>query len=264
MAAHGFVRTAMHSERKQSICQMKIRIYQVNLGRDAAGSAFSGLSSLERRGRGKNVDSSIYDFIWEGTLATDDLEDVYEIFNGDRPEDYEGRTMSVSDIVGIESTEEGAPAEYYYCDSIGFKKVEFDPSLAGPEDGGGRIRVLRVEPGKAPEVREIERGLESLQHEVDGYIECVYPFEDPVALVVNEEGKLDGLELNRALRDETGGVCDIIAGSFLVVGLTDEDFCSLDDEMIKKYSEMFASPEIFLHIGGRLHVFPAPDADSAG
>ena len=155
-------------------------------------------------------------------------------------------------------------AEYYYCDSIGFKKVEFDPSLAGPEDGGGRIRVLRVEPGKAPEVREIERGLESLQHEVDGYIECVYPFEDPVALVVNEEGKLDGLELNRALRDETGGVCDIIAGSFLVVGLTDEDFCSLDDEMIKKYSEMFASPEIFLHIGGRLHVFPAPDADSAG
>ena len=59
------------------------------------------------------------------------------------------------------------------------------------------IAVLIVEPGKEPYVKEIDSGLESLQHEVGGYIEAVYPYEDPVALVCNEEGKLEGLPLNQ-------------------------------------------------------------------
>ena len=41
-------------------------------------------------------------------------------------------------------------------------------------------------------VKEIDSGLESLQHEVGGCIEAIYPYEDPVALVCNEEGKLEG------------------------------------------------------------------------
>ena len=68
------------------------------------------------------------------------------------------------------------------------------------------IAVLIVEPGKEPYVKEIDSGLESLQHEVGGYIEAIYPYEDPVALVCNEEGKLEGLPLNRALRDEDGDI----------------------------------------------------------
>ena len=68
------------------------------------------------------------------------------------------------------------------------------------------IAVLVVEPGKEPYVKEIDSGLESLQHEVGGYIEAIYPYEDPVALVCNEEGKLEGLPLNRALRDEDGDI----------------------------------------------------------
>ena len=63
-------------------------------------------------------------------------------------------------------------------------------------------------------------GLESLQHEVGGCIEAIYPYEDPVALICNEEGKLEGLPLNRALRDEDGDIYDVVAGTFLVVGLT--------------------------------------------
>ena len=47
-------------------------------------------------------------------------------------------------------------------------------------------------------MKEIDSDLESLQHEVGGYIEAMYPDEDPVALVCNEEGKLEGLPLNRA------------------------------------------------------------------
>ena len=40
-------------------------------------------------------------------------------------------------------------------------------------------------------VKEIDSDLKSLQHEVGGYIEAIYPYEDPVALVCNEEGKLE-------------------------------------------------------------------------
>ena len=62
-------------------------------------------------------------------------------------------------------------------------------------------------------------------------IGATYPFSDPVALVCNDEGKLIGLDLNRGLRDETGEIYDIMAGTFLVVGLDGEDFASLSPEL---------------------------------
>ena len=68
------------------------------------------------------------------------------------------------------------------------------------------MKVLVVEPEKEPYVKEISSGLSSLQKEVGGFIEAVYPLEDPVAIICNEEGKLEGLPLNRALRDEDGHV----------------------------------------------------------
>ena len=45
--------------------------------------------------------------------------------------------------------------------------------------------------------------------------------------VWNDEGKLIGLDLNRSLRDEHGEIYDIVAGTFLVVGLGPESFASL-------------------------------------
>ena len=51
------------------------------------------------------------------------------------------------------------------------------------------------------------------------YIAASYPFADPVGLVLNDEGKLIGLDLNRSLRDEHGEIYDIVASTFLVVGL---------------------------------------------
>ena len=76
----------------------------------------------------------------------------------------------------------------------------------GATERDSTIAVLIVEPGKEPYVKEIDSGLESLQHEVGGCIEAIYPYEDPVALICNEEGKLEGLPLNRALRDEDGDI----------------------------------------------------------
>lgn len=120
----------------------------------------------------------------------------------------------------------------------------------------GPITVLVVPPQDFPYVKEIDPGLKSLQNEVDGWIEAVYPFEDQVAIICNEEGKMNGMAPNRALYDEDGQVYDIVAGQFLVVGLTEDNFGSLTEEQIKKFSDRFHSPEGFMRIGNQILVFP--------
>ena len=121
------------------------------------------------------------------------------------------------------------------------------------------ITVLVVEPGKRPYTKKIEPGLKSLQREVGGHIEAVYPFPEPVAIVCRETGKLDGCPLNRALRDEDGAIYDIIAGTFLVVGLTEEDFGSLSPELLQAFSQRFQNPETFAMVNGELLAFPLED-----
>ena len=126
------------------------------------------------------------------------------------------------------------------------------------------MRVLVVEPGRRPMVKEIETGLEPLQKAVGGLIEAVYPFEEPVAIVCNEEGKLLELPLNRALLDENGHVYDIIAGTFLVVGLTEDNFGSLDDALLEQFRTRFRQPETFVYVNGRLKVIPWGGSDAEG
>ena len=99
------------------------------------------------------------------------------------------------------------------------------------------MKVLIVEPEKAPYAAEIPAGLESLQKQVGGLIQALYLAD--AALICNDEGKLIGLPWNRPLFDEEGKLYDIIAGTFLMAGLTEDDFGSLTDEQIQKYTELF-------------------------
>lgn len=122
-----------------------------------------------------------------------------------------------------------------------------------------KLKVLVVEPDKEPYVKEIEAGYRALQQEVDGTIQGVYPFTDPVGIVCNDDGKWLGLPLNRALRDEEGKIYDIVAGTFLVVGLGEEDYCSMDTEMLEKYSELFKNPEMYVQVAGEIKALPVPD-----
>jgi hypothetical protein len=107
----------------------------------------------------------------------------------------------------------------------------------------GEILALIVEPEKAPYTKIILDELQTLQDIVGGNIEVVYPFEDLVGLIVNEEGKLLDLPLNRALRDEDGNIYDIIAGTIIVVGLGEGDFTSLTPELVEKYTKFFSDPK---------------------
>jgi hypothetical protein len=126
------------------------------------------------------------------------------------------------------------------------------------------LSVLKIAPGQFPQQVEIDSDLKALQEAVGGFIGASYPFaDDPVAIVYNDDGKLMGLPLNRALRDEDGQMYDAVAGTFLVVGLGEEDFASLTPELAQKYEQLFHQPEAFLKLGNRLLVLPVPDEPPA-
>ena len=133
---------------------------------------------------------------------------------------------------------------------------EYEAELYGQPTASEKLTVLVVEPMKEPYVKEIDPGLHALQAEVGGDIAASYPFNDPVGLVLNDEGKLIGLDLNRSLRDEHGEIYDIVAGTFLVVGLGPESFASLPPDMIQKYTKQFKRPELFASINGQIVSVP--------
>ena len=113
------------------------------------------------------------------------------------------------------------------------------------------IKVVSVPVGKQAFVKEISTELKSLQAEVGGYMQAIYPFNDEVALICNDEGKLMNLPLNRALKlnGMTGNeIYDIIAGDFFIcyAPYTSENFKSMPDDLLQKYLELFRYPEKFL------------------
>lgn len=107
------------------------------------------------------------------------------------------------------------------------------------------ISALLVQPNKAATRIEFEHTLEEMQNLVGGFIEFVYPFEEPVGIICNEEGKILNLPLNRSLKSDDHSIYDIIAGDFLLVGLGEEDIISLTDDQFKKYEMMYSRPEHF-------------------
>ena len=115
------------------------------------------------------------------------------------------------------------------------------------------LTILKICSGAEPEVVTIPHTLSAMQEIVGGSIEAIYPFEDSVALVCNDEGKLLNLPLNRAVRDPaTGAVLDIIAGTFFICGLSQDDFVSLPKEQIERYRSLFRHPEVFLQSESQL------------
>ena len=122
------------------------------------------------------------------------------------------------------------------------------------------MKILQIEPGRTPEAKEIDSTLEAMQEVVGGLIQALFPFEDPVALICNDEGKLLSLPANRALRDESGTIYDILCGTFFLCGAPpDSDhFDSLTDEQAEKYQKLFCQSEMFLNMGGQIIVLPIP------
>ena len=339
---------------------MKIRIYQIDMERDEHRIAMMGYKDTLARMKGEGIDPSIYDLVFDGEVEAKDLEAVYAKFNLDHPAGYTGRSMSVSDVVEVveSSTTKGG---FHFCDSIGFREITFQPELtkhALPKT----IDVVLVEPEKPARAAKITATLEGMQAVVRGNIEPFYPFDEQVCIVCNEEGKLIGLPLNRAVyayedqqvemtygelaaqfreqersgtgrhmlgyivftedsftepyteeqrtyvvssdnkayRPNMGGysiyassldgtdkmvrleqymaaehggkdgwkvercytklqtreMIEIMAGTFFICDCSGESFGSLNEEQLKKYTEMFKQPERFLRVNGEIFAVP--------
>ena len=120
------------------------------------------------------------------------------------------------------------------------------------------LKVLMVKPGELAYPTEIEDSLESMQKVVGGMIEEYMPFEDDVALVCNEEGKMMGLPLNRAIKVNDNEIADIIAGDFFIcyAPIDSEKFLSMPDDLMAKYEEKFKQPEEFFRRGSSIMAIP--------
>ena len=184
---------------------MNVRIYQINMKRDTNNVAFMNYESLPKFQGSSEIDSSLYDKVFEGEVNCFTLEKLYEIFNLEHPAGYKGRSMSVSDVVEIIDGNNGK-SYFHFCDSIGFRWIDFAPektqvsdrflSLAEQE----KISVLLVPVGKSPVVKEIPNTYEAMKELVGGGgLDEYMPFEDDAAIVCNRDGKQEKLPMNRAV-----------------------------------------------------------------
>ncbi len=148
-----------------------------------------------------------------------------------------GEVMGVDDIGQIHMTWENGSSLALNTEVDSFKKA----------DAAKKISVLLVQSGKYPKMIEIEDSLEAMQKVVGGDIEEYMPFDDDIAIICNESGKINGLPLNRAIYGEEKAVIDIIAGDFFVAyaPIESENFLSLPREMADKYHQKFKYPERF-------------------
>ena len=138
-----------------------------------------------------------------------DLEEMFRRFNTDYHPLYRGYSLSVSDVV---VTENGA----FFCDSIGFKPIEFDETKTQkPSD---MMKIVYKEPGKPAFETEIPNHYKDLSKAVKGLLETVYNGDNTI-IVCNEEAKLIGMKGNIHLDNGTS----IIAGPFFVCGADGED-----------------------------------------
>ena len=238
----------------------EFRIYQINVDRDTANVCFIGMESLEKIKGTKEVNAAAYDRVYDGKMDCISLENIYQKFNVDHPADYKGRSLSVSDVVEIRESDTLNPG-FYFVDSIGFKLISFDKSLCKEpvEAGSGKISVLLVEPNKYPKMIEIDDTLEAMQAVVGGDIEEYMPFEDEVAIICNEEGKITGMAPNRAVYEENSReMLDIICGKFFVAyaPFEAERFQSLPPDLAEKYREKFKYPERFMRVNNEIVAVP--------
>lgn len=217
--------------------KMRIRVFQIDDSRDKDNRIFM---SYENVMKSSGVEPEIYRQVYGGVVNCSDIEEVFALCNTAHPPGYYGHSLSVSDVVEIC---DGENKGFYYCDSIGFQKIDFDIEKADRSD---ILKVLIIETGKKPYEAEIRDELKAKQSVVGGLIEAVYFAENDNALIYcDEEFLLKGNDPNR----KVGNL--IIHGTFMVVGNGKNDEgegieVSLTDQQIEKYSEMFKYPLIYM------------------
>ena len=115
------------------------------------------------------------------------------------------------------------------------------------------VKILIVEPGKHPRKAEINHTLEEMRGIVGGPIQAVYPWNDPVALVCDEEGLYKDTPWNRYICEGMA-----IKGTFFICGLGREDFSDLPDSLAAKYKKLLYYPQMFVNTPDGIAVISMP------
>ena len=224
------------------------KLWQINPARDEQRVRFVSLDGLVRLTGSRTVDLSKYDVVFEGEQLAEEAdfpENLFCQFNrGDVTTGYSGRSMSVSDVVEVV---EGPACGFYYCDTVGFKKVDILPSDGQSQEPADMLHVVLLKPFEAAAEAWIGKTLEGLQTAVGGYFEVALYQEDGTAYICNEEGKILGMQGNRCICTEVkpGGVLrcvDISAGPCFICNVADGEFSSLSDEQISSLLEKYKDP----------------------
>ena len=133
-------------------------IYQLKGGSETLDYRFEPLDSIHRNGL--SVKPENYELVYEAPLtAKDDLESIYTRFNVDRPADFTGHSLSVSDIVVLH---QGGKDAAHYCDRVGFSEV---PEFLQPAQKSREI----TERIQTPRGSFYLCGMTKEQMEADGY-----------------------------------------------------------------------------------------------
>lgn len=102
-----------------AITEPRFSIIQLKDDEKLRDYRFASMADLQKSGL--YVDRENYRRMYRGRLKFDEtLDDIYARFNIDRPEDFEGHSLSVGDIIGI--VKDGKSTAYY-VDDVGFKEV---------------------------------------------------------------------------------------------------------------------------------------------
>ena len=133
-------------------------IYQLKGGNETLDYRFEPLDSIHRNGL--SVKPENYELVYEAPMtAKDDLESIYTRFNVDRPADFTGHSLSVSDIVVLHQNGKDTA---HYCDRAGFSEV---PEFLQPAQKSREI----TERIQTPRGSFYLCGMTKEQMEADGY-----------------------------------------------------------------------------------------------
>lgn len=192
------------------------------------------------------VDSSLYKCVYDADFSQKDLEKIFTLFNLSTPVGFTGNAMSPTDVIYIAENN-----KYYFCEEKGFSEVIFDETQIKDE----KIKVVYLQPDEIAQMVTLDNTLSSLQNAVGGYIQTFYGIDYPCCIVCNDEAKINGMSLNRAIR-QNGKIIDIIAGPFFICDCSTPNFKSLTNEQIDFYMKKFKYPELFFKSGDEILAIP--------
>jgi hypothetical protein len=180
----------------------------------------------------------VIDYLYKATDGTTKIGETCEYtnieqYNADIADSIDcGRPFQKRDA--FESSKDG----FYFCDSFGFAKIDFDENKISQSEN--LIKVVVIEPNKAPYTAEIENHFKAMQRILGGLIECTYPFEDDTVVFSNEESKLNGMDGNRTINGE------LYAGPlFIARDMPGGETGSLTESQIEKYLDRFKEIESY-------------------